>query len=84
MASRDCNGPAGSEDSDCPEEDVAGDEDENSELAFVQIIRGGGKPLATQSILMENPRTMLVSVGSIDHLGATKLFRDEKGRRGVV
>lgn len=42
-----------------------------SPLALVQMILGGGKPLAMQSMLAELPRTMLVSVGSIAHLGAT-------------
>lgn len=41
------------------------------EAAFVQTIRGGGKPLAIQSMLAELPRTTFASVGSIDHFGAT-------------
>ena len=42
-----------------------------SPLAFVQMILGGGKPLAMQSMEADEERTMLVSVGSMDHFGAT-------------
>lgn len=40
-------------------------------VALVQMILGGGKPLAMQSTLAEEPRTTLESDGSMDHLGAT-------------
>lgn len=42
-----------------------------SPAALVQMIRGGGKPAAMQSMLIEVPRMILVSLGSMDQRGAT-------------
>lgn len=67
------------DDEDADNDDVEEDDNEVEELvaasgdevAFVQTIRGGGKPLAIQSMLAELPRITFASAGSIDHFGAT-------------
>lgn len=52
-------------------------------LAFVQIILGGGKPLAIQWMLVDEARTTFVSLGSIVHFGAT-LFLIKSKSVGLV